>query len=43
MRVEVDVFDAQVGGFLDARAGVVEEQDQRLVAEREASFARHAA
>ena len=31
MLSEVEVLDAQVGGFLDARAGVVEEQDQRPV------------
>ena len=31
---EVEVPDAQVGGFLDAGAGVVEEQEQRPVAER---------
>ena len=31
---EVEVLDAEVCGFLDAGAGVVEEQDQRPVAER---------
>ncbi len=32
---EVEVLDAQVGGFLDAGAGVVEEQQQGAVAQRE--------
>ena len=36
---EVEVLDAQVGGFLDARAGVVEEQQQRPVPQREAAVA----
>ena len=42
MLCEVEVLDAQIGGLLHARAGVVEEQDQRPVAEREASVAWHA-
>ena len=31
---EVEVLDAEIGGFLDAGAGVVEEQHQRPVAQR---------
>ena len=40
--VEVEVLDAQVGDFLHAGAGVIEEQDQRVITERQASFGWHA-
>jgi hypothetical protein len=43
MLAEVEVPGAQVGGFLHSRAGVVEEQQQRPVPQREPAVAGQAA